>query len=148
MNASILLVEEVPLRDPTTGKIELGCYHNGIFVVETYPVWIHAGIVVEIFYAADEDGQHEIEIYGVLDGDESQEHPLGPPVTRDIPPCGDDFWPGTLWVEGFPLDASVEGNVDMIVRLDVDRITCAQTRICVRLSGLADVPLTDPHDLR
>jgi hypothetical protein len=36
----------------------------------------------------------------------------------------------------------------MIVRVDIDRVTYARTRICVRGSGLAAMPLTNRNDLR
>jgi hypothetical protein len=148
MNASILLTEREPTIDPTTREIDLGWHHDGIFIVDTYPCAIEAGGLVEVRYHDSDVGIHEIEVYGVLEGDEGQEHPIGGPFVHEIPRYDDEFVSMTLSVDTFPFAASVDGDLDMLLRVDIDRVTYAQTRIAVRSTTLDGLPMTDAADSR
>lgn len=145
MNASILLTSEEPEVDLQTNDVDVGWLHDGIFIVDGYPYMIDAGGIVEVRYDEADCGVHEIEVIGD-DGDE--EHVFGGPFIHEIPDYADDFNSMTMSVDTFKLSAPVHGDLDMIVRVDIDRVTYARTRICVRSSGLADLPLTNRNDLR
>jgi hypothetical protein len=147
MNASILLTRDEPTVDVQTKEIDIGWHHDGIFVVDGYPALIEAGGIVEVRYDEDDCGVHEIEVIGAV-VDEGQEHPICEPFIHEIPDYSDDFNSMTTSVDTFKLSAPVHGDLDMIVRVDIDRVTYARTRICVRGSGLAAMPLTNRNDLR
>lgn len=146
MNASILLTQEVPKVDLQTNSIDIGWHHDGIFVADNYPYLIEAGGIVEVRYDDRDCGVHEVEVIGAL-ADEDQEHPIALFI-HVVPDYDDDFGSMTLRVDAFPLVASVEDDLDMIVRVDIDRVPHAATRICVRGSMLGDLPLTNQNDLR
>ena len=136
MNASILLTQQEPTVDLATKEIDLGWHHDGVFIVDGYPCRIEAGGVVEVRYRDSDAGIHEIEVYGVLDGDQHQEHPICAPFIHEIPNYDASFGSMTMSIDTFALAANVEGDLDMLLRVDIDRTTYAQTRIAVRSTTL------------
>jgi hypothetical protein len=148
MNASILLTQHEPTVDPATRDVDLGWHHDGIFIVDCYPCRIEAGGVVEVRYHATDVGVHEIEVYGVLEGAEDQEHPICAPFIHEIPVYAGDFASMTQSIDTFALAATVEGDLDMLLRVDIDRTTYAQTRIAVRSTTMDGLPMTHPSDSR
>lgn len=148
MNASILLTRQEPTVDPVTKEIDLGWHHDGVFIVDGYPCRIEAGGLVEVRYRDSEVGIHEIEVYGVFQGDEDQEHPICDPFIHEIPTYGGDFGSMTMSIDSFTLAATVEGDLDMLLRVDIDRATYAQTRIAVRSTTLDGLPITHAADSR
>lgn len=148
MNASILLTQNEPTVNPTTREIDLGWYHDGIFIVDRYPWQIEAGGLVEVRYRDSDAGIHEIEVYGVLEGHEDQEHPICAPFIHEIPNYGGEFESMTVSIDYFTLAATVDGDLDMLLRVDIDRTTYAQTRIAVRSTTLDGLPVTHLADSR
>lgn len=147
MNASILLTRDEPTIDFQTMEIDVGWHHDGIFIVDGYPTLIEAGGIVEVRYTEDDCGVHEIEVIGAL-VDEDQEHPICEPFIHEIPDYADDFNSMTMSVDTFKLSAPVHADLDMIVRVDIDRVSHAEMRICVRSSTLDGLPLTNRNDPR
>lgn len=146
VNASILLTQAEPVGE--SGGVDIGWHHDGIFIVDGYPARIEAGGIVEVRYADADAGIHEIEVYGVLDGDESQQHPVCSPFIHEIPPYAGDFDSMTLSLDTFSLGATVAGDLDMLLRVDIDRETYAQTRIAIRSCDPDDLPITGQVDPR
>ncbi len=146
MDASVLLTKEVPKVDLQTNEIDIGWKHDGIFIVDSYPYLIEAGGIVEVRYDDVDCGVHEVEVIAAL-AEEDQEHAIAlfPHV---IPDYDDDFSLPTLRVDTFALSAHVAGDLDMMLRVDIDRAPHASTRICVRSSGLEGIPLTNRNDPR
>jgi hypothetical protein len=142
MNVSILLTEEEPTVDTAARIVDLGRHHDGIFVVESYPTEISSGGVVEVRYENDETGVHEIAVVGIIAG-EDQEHPIHrEPFVHEIPEYADDFQASTTSLDVFPLKATVYGDLEIILRVDVDGEPCAYSQIAVRSSSLGGLPLT------
>jgi hypothetical protein len=148
MNASILLTQHEPTVNLATKEIDLGWHHDGVFIVDCYPCRIEAGGLVEVRYRDSDAGIHEIEVYGVLEGDEQQEHPICAPFIHEIPNYDASFGAMTISIDTFALAAGVEGDLDMLLRVDIDRTTYAQTRIAVRSTTLDGLRMTHAADLR